>query len=355
MKTKHNPLLWLFLPIVTLILFSCSDHDGDDTFRMDVRKGIIIVNEGSYYSQINGSMDFLDFTTGQLQRNVFDKVNLRTLGGTPNNAIVCGGKLFVATTDENRVEVLNARTLKAAEPVVIPQPREMCTDGTAVYVSSYSGKVYKINAATAQIAATSEVVGAQLEGIAAAHGYVYVANSCNPDYTYNTNVVKLNAGNLAKVKDVTVAANPNVLATDGENVFVCSWGNYYDVPATAQKIDAADQVTVLANAQYMAYHGGSLYLIHAPWGGTTTYQRYDVQSQSLSTLPIGTEVFSPCNIGVDPLSGDIYVSSLSENPDSPGSASYTTDGYLVRYSQSGQFIQRYEVGVIPGTLLFVNN
>ena len=355
MKKLSSILFWALMPFVLFTVVSCHDDDEEEGYKIDARRGLIVVNEGSYYSHINGSMDFLNFQDGLLERNVFDKVNLRTLGGTPNDAVVCKGKLFVATTDENRIEVMNARNLRAEEPVTIIQPRELCTDGTYVYASSYTGKVYKIDPKKQQVVVESQVVGVQLEGITVCNNFVYVANSCNSDYTYNTNVVKMKAGDLSKVKDITVVCNPNVLETDGTRVFVCSWGDYYSTPATAQQIDQNDQVSTITNAQYMTYHAGNLYMIHAPWGGTTTYQRFNVASQSLSALPIGAEVFSPCNIGVDPLSGDIYVSSLSEDPDMPGSASYTTDGYIIRYNSSGQFVSRYDAGVSPATLLFVNN
>lgn len=355
MKLFKHLLFWALMPTVIVSLVACSDNDHENEFSVDLRRGLIVVNEGSYYSQINGSIDFIDFRTNTQLRNVFSQVNQRTLGGTPNSALVFQGKLYVATTDENRIEVMNARTLRATEPIAIVKPRELCTDGQYIYVSSYTGKVYCINPQTDQIVASSEVVGAQLEGIVARGGYVYVANSCNPDYTYNTDVVKLQSQDLAVVKHITVVANPNVLLTDGQYVFVASWGDYNSIPATIQKIDVSDQVSSIATAQYMAYSTGNLYMIHAPWGGTVSYQRYNVQNQSLTTLPIGAEVFSPCNIGVDPWSGDIYVSSLSADPDVPGSASYTTDGYIVHYNGNGQFVERFEAGVSPATLLFVNN
>ena len=341
------------------VLTACDDDDPQPVIEpVEVADGVFILNEGSFYAQINGSLDYLDYASGKVSRNVFQTANGRTLGGTPNNAILCGSKLYIATQEENRVEVVDAKTLNAYTPVDVVAPRELCTDGEAVYVSSYTGEVSKIDTLTLKVTAKSPVVGTNLEGIAYRQGYVYVCNAWNSDYTYNTNVVKLSAGTLAKVKDVTVVANPNQLIASGDDLYLASWGNYFDVPATIQHISLTDQVTSLANATFMALGKDNLYLVGSSydenWNEVNTYTVYNLTTGKESMFTTGSDIVSPVTIGVDPLSGDVFISSRSKD-DNTGAASYTTDGYLMRYRADGTVVGRYNCGVGPGTLVFMSH
>lgn len=346
------------------VLTACSDDDSAKPISyqdVPVADGLFILNEGSYFDQVNGSLDYLDYATGAVSRRVFQAANGRSLGGTPNNAIQCGSKIYIATQEENRVEVIDAKTLKALSPIAITAPRELCTDGQFVYVSAYTGEVSKVDTLSLKVVKKSPIVGTNLEGIAYRAGSVYVCNAWNSDYTYNTNVVKLNAETLAKEKDVTVAANPNQLIAAGQDLFLSSWGNYFDVPATIQRIDMSDNVTVIANATYMAYYEDSLYLIGSfydeSWNEKNTYTVVDLKTNQETKFIDGTEIDSPCAIGVDPITGSVFISSRKKYPNADGteSVSYKQDGYVVRYNYDGEYVGTYECGVNPGTLLFVNH
>ena len=345
----------------TFVLTACDDDNEEpktEYQEVAVADGLFILNEGSYYSQVNGSLDYIDFSTNSITTNAFQAANGRALGGTPNNALLCGSKLYIATQEENRVEVVDAKTLKALSPVSITAPRELCTDGEAVYVSSYTGEVSRIDTLSLRVTAKSPVVGTNLEGIACRQGYVYVCNAWNSDYTYNTNLVKLSAQTLQKQKDITVVANPNQLIASGDDLYLASWGNYADVPATVQCIDKDDRVTTLAHATYMALRLGKLYLIGSSyddqWREVNTYTVYDLASATETTFTRGLDIVSPVTIGVDPVSGDVFISSRSMDANT-GAASYTAKGYVLRYRPDGTLVTRYDCGVSPATLVFVSH
>ena len=58
------------------VLTACDDDDPVVHYReVAVSDGLFIVNEGSYFSQVNGSLDYLDYATGKVQRNVFSAAN----------------------------------------------------------------------------------------------------------------------------------------------------------------------------------------------------------------------------------------------------------------------------------------
>ena len=355
MKTKFYAFLMMGAAIFAT---SCSDNDDPEPIVDPVYEtftdGVYIINEGSYYSNVSGSLSYLDYTTNTLTDGLFASVNGRKLGGTPNNAIIWGSKMYIACTDENRVEVVDANTLKSLGYVEIPQPRELAGLGPNVYVTTYAGYVCGIDTVQpTQIAGQSEVIGSCLEGIAACNGYLYVCNAYNTDYTYNTNVVKLTAG-LAKVKDITVADNPTYITTGDNGLYVLSNGNYYDVSAVIQSIDANDEVTALCNGSFMAYNKGKIYYIETSfdenWNTIATYHVYNTENNADVTFTEGTDIFSPCAIAVDPVNDYVYISSY--NKSAYGTADYSGAGYVVKYNSNGGVIDKYDAGVGPSTFVF---
>lgn len=350
------------LMAATISFTSCDDDDDCPTCPPPapiVQNGVYVINEGSYYSQINGTLDFLGYDvakgTYSMTRNIFESVNGRSLGGTPNDALIVGDSvLCIAVADENRVEFVNTTTKKASAAVSIDSPRELAYESGSnyIYVSSYTGKVYKIDMTTRTIAGESEKVGANLEGIAVAGNKLYVCNSCNPDYTYNKNVVELNASTLAKNQDIEVVDNPVDVINAGSAIFILSMGNYADKPATVQMLKDG-QLSTIGNATMMAYdsYNDQLYMINAPYGGDKEYKVYNLKNGQTTTFLTNPDIFSPYSLTVNPVNGDVFITAQVESAEYPGSASYNTDCKLYRYTSAGILLGTYDCGVNPGTIV----
>lgn len=357
---------FLFCLLTGAIVFTaCDDTEikPKDYIDVQVADGVLILNEGSYFNKIDGSLDFLSYANNTLtmNRNVFRQINGRALGGTPNHAIRCGSKIYIATTDENRIEVLDATTLKALTPITLTAPRELCTDGASVFVSSYTGEVSKVDTASLTVVKKSAVVGANLEGIAYRKNSIYVCNAWNSDYTYNSNLVKLSATTLEKEKDIVVVANPNQLIATEKDLYLASWGNYNDVKPTIQHIDLSDNVKTLAHATHMALGNGWLYLIgstyDAEWNEVNTYTALNLETGEEVRFIDGREIDSPCAIGYDPISKLVIIASRKKYPNAEGkpTVSYTQDGYVACYTGGGMYVHHLDCGVNPGSLLFLSH
>lgn len=351
-------LLSFAILLVGILAFSACSDDDDNSIDYGPKNiaghGLFVVNEGSYFSQINGSLDWVSLSGDSVARNVFLQTNAISLGGTPNDAVIDDGRLYIASTDENRVWIVDAYSSKLINFVRVKNPRHLAAADGRVFVSSYTGKVYAIGEKEQALVDSSEVLGQRLEGIAVRNGNIYVCNSCSPDYqTYFTNVVKLDQ-NLDKQKDITVAANPNEIVSTSDGIYVNSWGNYSSVSSDVQKIDDNDVVTSLGvQATMIAAGNGGLYMVN-PYGyPSATYTFYNFSTKKTSEFIKGTELFSAYSIAVDPANGDVFIASQKKDA-STGYASYTTDGYLCRYHSDGTFVKQYAIGVSPGTLVFRN-
>lgn len=348
------------LMAATISFTSCDDDDDCPTCPTPVipRYGVYVINEGNYSYQINGTLDFLGYDvakgTYSMTDSIFEKVNGRSLGGTPNDALIFSDSLLcIAVADEDRVEFVNTTTKKASAAVSIDSPRELAYESGSnyLYVSSYTGKVYKIDMTTRTIAGESEKVGANLEGIAVAGNKLYVCNSCNPDYTYNKNVVELNANTLAKNQDIEVVDNPVDVINAGSAIFILSMGNYADKPATVQMLKDG-QLSTIGNATMMAYnaYNDQLYMINAPFGGDKEYKVYNLKNGQTTTFLTNPDIFSPYSLAVNPVNGDVFITSSTKNPDT-GYADYTADCKLYRYTSAGILLGTYDCGVNPGTIV----
>ena len=348
------------LMAATISFTSCDDDDDSKTCPTPVipRYGVYVINEGNLDKQINGTLDFLGYDvandTYSMTDSIFEKVNGRSLGGTPNDALIFSDSLLcIAVADENRIEFVNTITKKASAAVTIKQPRELAYESGSnyLYVSSYTGKVYKIDMTTRTIAGESEKVGANLEGIAVAGNKLYVCNSCNPDYTYNKNVVELNANTLAKNQDIEVVDNPVDVINAGSAIFILSMGNYADKPATVQMLKDG-QLSTIGNATMMAYnaYNDQLYMINAPFGGDKEYKVYNLKNGQTTTFLTNPDIFSPYSLAVNPVNGDVFITSITKNPDT-GYADYTADSKLYRYTSAGTLLGTYDCGVNPGTIV----
>ncbi len=358
---------FLLLSLSATLFTACSDDDDDDAVTVEAEAGgesdvsthsdgAFVLNEGNYYSSINGSLSYIDFDSSSITNGIFQAKNGRSLGGTPNSMVIDydNDEMYIACTDENRVEITDDDA-ESITYVTISQPREMVVYGGYVYVTSYNGTVAKISTSTHEIVATSETVGACLEGIAARDGYIYVCNAYNADYTYNTNVVELDASTLEKVSDITVAQNPTAIKADGTDLYVLSTGNYYDVQAQIQKIDSSNNVTYICDGTLFDVYDSKLYVINSVTDWTTyetstTYSIYSSAS-SYTTFEPPYEIASPCAIAVDPCDGDVFISSYVMG--SYGYADYTADGYVVVFSTDDTSnYEVYTAGVGPCTIVF---
>ena len=153
MKKK---VLYVALMMGTTLLTGClgDDNKKNDPIDVTITEGVVVVNNGSSYNGIDGSMSFIDLRNDAIQQNVYKTANGASLGGTPNDAIVYGQKLYVVGSDENTVFVLNPKTFKEITKISTTDilgaeggvnPRHLTAYDGKVYVSTYGNYVTTID------------------------------------------------------------------------------------------------------------------------------------------------------------------------------------------------------------------
>ena len=377
---KKYLLSFAVMVMGSALLTGCleSDNNGDSPSEYVVTKGVLVINNGSYYNGIDGSLTYVDFTGDSytVNQNVYKNANGESLGGTPNDVMCYGDKIYIAGSDENTVFVLNAKTFKLIEKINTVQemgssegvnPRALEAYGGKVYVSTYGGYVAVIDTGSVSVPPhylNSYKVGSAPEGMAVggstdADVALYVANS---DYGYgNGSISKISLanGSVTEIKNDKIR-NPQQLAVAGDVIYVLDWG-YYDEnwmqkDAGVYMINGSIVSKVIPDATGMAAAGQSIVTYNYPYGSSkATYSVYNSVYGSLGTFTPtgGTAIESPAAIAIDPNTGQVYIASRSMDPDT-GYPSYTTPGYMNVYTGNGQFIgsSSFATGVEPHVIAF---
>lgn len=354
----------MFLTLCVSLFTSCDDDDDYVPQPVNISNGAYIFNEGNYYSQIPGSVTYIDYSTYSVSQNVFNSANGRVLGNTPNDAVMYGSKIYVAATDDHIVEVIDKSTMKSLYTLHTDQvmgtdkgtqPRCLVANEGKVYVSTYCGYVAAIDTTSYNITNTYQV-GSYPEGMAVLNGTLYVANSDwgngkNPSISQ----INLSTGAVTTLTNELITNPVSFAVVNGELYFLDSGlydASYNQTGAGVRKISGST-VTKVIDATLMAAYGSKIYTCNAPYSYpavTPTYSVYDTSTGSTTSLNI-TDIYSACSMAVDPVTGNLFITSYTEDPDT-GYAGYSIDGYVNIYSNDGTFIRKCTTGVGPGTIVF---
>ena len=351
-------------------------------------KGVFIINNGSSYQSIDGSLTYINYATmtPSAQQNVYQKVNKRSLGGTPNDVLVYGQKVYIVGFDENIIFVLDARNSEELKKVSTIDllgeadgkgPRRLAAFDGKVYFTTYGngdkGSVAAIDTTSFALQKQYQV-GSYPEGLAfgiddANIVTLYVANSDYGKGNGSISKIDITSGNVTNTEFEKVK-NPQEIAVETTgNLYVLDYGHYVEASKTqldagVYKISGNSVSLVVPNATGMAVYGPFIYTFNDPYGSTTgpSYSVYDISSNSAAKLNLSGDsdhsIVSPAAIAVDPITGNIFIASRQKDPDTgypaylPGFVN-VYQGYGLN-ANPGQFVESFQTGVEPHKIEFVH-
>lgn len=352
----------------TAMMTSCdSDNDNPGGTVQYYANGAYIVNAGNMSSKIDGSITFVDYTSNKATQNMFKSANNRALGGTVNDGIVYGNKVYIVSTDENTIEVVDKKTFRSIKQIKTTDllgdadgvsPRHIIAGLGNVYVSTYGGYVAAIDTLTYSLQKKYEV-GSYPEGMAGAGQYIAVANS---DYGQGNGTISLInvATDQVQTAKVDGVVNPvKVFFSASGALYVLDSGSYdanWNQTGAGLKLVSNGTAINLVDCTMAALsgNGNMFYYINAPYttpATPVTYGAFDLSSNSLVGWNPSEKPASPSEIAVDPIKGGVYI--LSYVLGDYGYADYSANGYVLEYNAAtGEMMNKFDAGVGPTTMFF---
>ena len=370
MKRTIN-LLFIGVTLMLMLLVSCNPIvQPPPPEKAETVTSFYLLNEGTWGAN-NASIDFYDYQTQDYQRNFFTTINPDIVGGlgdVGNDLQIYGNKLYAVINASGLVEVMNAKTAKHIGKISIANCRNIAFDGKYAYVTSFAGEllpdntqlgfVAKIDTATLQIVGRVDV-GFQPEGLAAANGKLYVANSGGynaPNYDNRLSVIDIQS--FTEIKKIVVAPNLKRVERDNYgNIYVLSVGNYEDILPKIYKIDTQNDVVsgnINAAASNFCISGDSVYIIYNEdinWATYTTitsvyiYNLHTQQFVNQSVIKDGTQMQFPHNIAVNHITKEIFITDMKN---------CVVLGELFCFSPDGEKLWSLTTGVIPNKIVFMS-
>ncbi|ASZ10716.1 hypothetical protein KTO58_21940 [Chitinophaga pendula] len=338
---QHAKLLSLFTA-AALFVTACSKKDAPIPEPPVVDEGIYILNEGNMGTN-SATLDYFDFKQQRLSFNIFtaanpnktDSLNNRLgnkLGDVGQDVKVYGSKMYIVVNNSNKVEVVDAKTVKSIKTIYLPkkQPRYVAFYKDKAFVNAYDGTVTVIDTGNLSIVKSIKV-GKTPEGMTVVGDKLYVANAGWQDVVYappgtvgqydsTLSVIDLNS--LTEIKKVVVTKNMGRLVADKYGDIYCVGQDQYAgavvvAPGDVYVFDTKTETVkkklgFLATA--IAIQDDNGFFINYNWETSKpTYIKFNVATEtkiSDNFITDGTDksIKVPYGIVVDPVTSDIYLS-----------------------------------------------
>jgi len=343
------------------IFTACSNDDnGPELVKTDVSNGIFIVGSGNKRANIDGNVSYIDYASGAVTSNAFQKINGKSVGKTANYIVDYGSKIYIVVDAEATIWVCDKNNLSVLKQINTTEllgetdgqsPRAAVGMDGKLYFTCYGASTTGENGIVAAIDTVNfakqetYTVGSYPDGLTLAHGCLYVANS---DYgsCVKPSVSKIDLGSkeVSEIKNELIT-NPMHMLTVGDDVYFMDYGTYDEnwnqTGAGVRKITPQGEVTFVMDGTSMCSDGKKVFTVNAPFGGAgTNYLIYDTATGATSSWQ-PTDVFSPALIAADPVTGNIFIVSYQQDPDT-SYPSYSLPSYTLQYDAQGNFVKRYD-------------
>jgi YVTN family beta-propeller protein len=357
---NKNQLFYYMILLTGLLLWSCTDDDNPAEETPGKGKALLILNEGSMNGN-NATLARYDLQEEVMDKTYFNSVNDKGLGDVANDMLQYGTKIYIAVNMSGTIEVLESATGRSIRQIAMKttggqskEPRRLAAYGGKVYVTSFDDTVTRIDTLSLTIDG-SVTVGMDPEGIAIRNNWIYVANSggLNWENGYDNTLSVIDLASFTEEKKITVGTNPNTVQVDSQgDIYLSVTGNYGDEPAAFKVIrsgsSTAETISGIEAPQKFVISDNKAYIISGAYQQPYKLVVYDCLEEEIiadSFISDGTEIAIIYNVSVDPLTGDLFLTSTD----------YVNPGDLYWFDQSGKLKKRLSaVGINPSVVLVQN-
>ena len=354
----------LYATAFGILLTSCG-KDPEPTQPYD--EGVLVSNAGNFLDN-NGSLSLMKNNMKTAELDVFMKENNRPITGGISGYAEMDGKGIIlvdnATAGLDKVEIVNARTLKSVATLSAPDienPRAVVGVGTnKVYLSCWgatgSGANFFANAGyIAVIDLVTNKITKKIPVQKGAEGIVVVGNQAFVGGTGGDRLINV----IDITKDEATASiaagagSAGVLQVDANNkIWTFVGREAVRIDPASRTIEARIRVGTSATKSpgnmTMGADKKTLYFTHTFFDAADNFKQKGelysfniVDATIATTVPVASKVFT--GLGFDPKNNVLYAGFTP---------SFKQAGFVFRYQSTGQFIDSVRVEIAPSGFWF---
>lgn len=344
---------WLLL-IFSLLTVGCMEWDYGLEEDFDIstsERGLFICNEGNFQYG-NATLSYYDPTTKRVENEIFYRANAMKLGDVAQSMIIHNGIGWVVVNNSHVVFAIDPTTFKEVGRITgLTSPRyiHFVSEDKAYITQIWDNRIFIVNPKRYEVTGYIEVPNmtseqGSTEQMVEQGKYLYV--NC---WSYQNRLLKIDTETDKIVAELEVGIQPTSLALDcNGKLWTVTDGGYEGSPYgyEAPSLYRIDPETFTIEKQFSFRKGDAPSEVQINGRGNTLYWiNDDIWSMSVDAdrVPVRPFLDSRSTIyyglTVDPLTDEVYIADAVD---------YTQQGKIYRYSASGELIDEFYVGIIPG-------
>ena len=341
-----------FIALATLLLTSCMKWEtGEEETFAASPSGLFITNEGNFQYG-NASLSFYDPATRKVENEVFYRANGMKLGDVAQSMTVHNGVGWVVVNNSHVVFAIDLNTFREVGRITnLTSPRYMhFVSADKAYITQiWDNRITVVNPRTYQITGYIECPAMTMETGSTEQmvqwgDYVYV--NC---WSYQNRILKIDTRTDTVVGELEVGIQPTSLVIDRNGkMWTITDGGYDGSPYgyEAPSLYRIDAETFRVEREFPFALGDDPSEVQINGAGDRIYWlnedvwEMDVEAEWLPVRPfLEQRETIYYGLTVDPHSGEVYVADAID---------YQQQGMIYRYSPTGELIDEFYVGIIPG-------
>ncbi|PLX03385.1 MAG: hypothetical protein C0595_07340 [Marinilabiliales bacterium] len=344
----------LISSVILLLISSSCNKDNPSPIEGDFQNALFVVNEGNFTTG-NSSLTYYNRETEEVIQNVFYRNNNAPLGDVANSIFIDENSIYLTVNNSHtifKVDKQDASFQGKANQLTSPRFLLKVNDSLAFVSDLYENNITVLNTTNMEIVQKIPL-GRTSENMLKFGNEVFITNwsAFNQDKENNM-IMVVNSQSMQVIDSIEVGKEPNSIVIDKNNNLwvLCSGGFMNDEhpslckinPNTHQllsKIEFPDITNTPTNLKINP-KADSLYFLN------TDVYKMSVDALSIPETPIimQLENINFYCLAISP-ENEIYVSDAND---------YNRNGEVHRYSPAGKLISKFDAGIIPGNMTFMD-
>ena len=331
--------------IMLSILAGCQKEPADSDYpEVQPGAGVFILHEGNF-DWNNSSLSYYNKNTKKSYHQLFEKINGEVPGDLLQSMVLHDGRLWLMVNNSKKIEAINPMNGQRVGTINgLKSPRYMLplNQDKAYVTDLMADGVYIINTKTYSVTGKIEIPE-WTEAVISHQGKVLVSGM------YSGKIYSIDPVTDQIISYVQADAGPNSMVVDNQGMlWVLCEGSWPSYQASLVKIDPISMIrlegfdlpytgspyarlTICNEGKTLYFLGGDLYKVN------TTQQQPQPE-----VFMSGNEMFL-YGIGIDPISGEMYISDAID---------FQQKSSIMRFTPQGTLLDKFNAGIGASAFLF---